>query len=120
VQAVPTAISAISAIIAKQIRLLEDPVLWVHEAMLLEDQITSPHARCRTIQGQLYLVYEDEVLTEVRIAEIMRYSTLSWHFLAFLTNRVHQVRSVPELVEHAQMILVGAYDGESMLLWERG
>ncbi len=119
VQAVPTAISAISAIMAKRIRLFEDPVLWVHEPMLPEEQITAPHASCRNIQGQLYLVYEDEVFTEARIAEIIRYSTLSWHFLAFLTNGVHQVRAVSDLVGQAQIILVGAYDGESMLLWER-
>lgn len=119
VHAVPTALSAISAIMAKRIRRCADPVLWVHEPTLLEEEIKNSQVRCQTIDGQLYLVYENAPRTEPRLAEVIRYSTLSWHFLAFLTNDVHQVRSVSDLVRQAQTILVGAYDGESMLLWDR-
>lgn len=119
VQAVPTATSAVSAIMAERMRRLSAPVLWVHEPMLLAEEISSPRAHSQSIQGHLYLVYNADMLTEAHIAEVIRYSTLSWHFLAFLTNQIHHVGSVSELVGHAQMILVGAYDGESVLLWER-
>jgi hypothetical protein len=86
---------------------------------MLAEQDISPTVRCKKIEGQLYLVYEEDLRTQQRIAEIVRYSNLSWHFLAFLTDQLHEAGTASQLVEQAQMILVGAYDGESFLLWER-
>jgi hypothetical protein len=67
----------------------------------------------------LYVAYQEAVRTEHQIAEAIEKSMLSWHFLAFLTDGIYKARSVPDLLGKARMILVGAYDGESALIWER-
>lgn len=119
IQALPTSIPSVSTIVADRIGQFAEPSIWVHEPMLQEDEISTSGFRCQKIEDRLYLVYEDNLRNSDRIADIIRYSMLSWHFLAFVTDHVHSVRSVTALAEHAQMILVGAYDGESILLWER-
>lgn len=118
-EAVPTSISSVSAIVAQKIRQYDEPSFWVHEPMLQESEISASGYRSRRVGDELYLVYEENLASQDRIAEIVRYSMLSWHFLAFVTDGIHSVQSVPELATRAEMILVGAYDGESVLLWER-
>ncbi len=68
----------------------------------------------KVVNGAIYLVYEN-VLDEKRVAELIRYSLLSWHFLAFVTECLDEVDSVDELIRVARFLLVGAYDGESFL-----
>jgi hypothetical protein len=127
IQEVPTSVSTLAKVVSDRVRTLEDPVLWIHEPMLVEgalksflgDEIDSQKIRCQEIEGQLYLAYSSDIRAEMRIAQAINSSMLSWHFLAFVTDRVHQVSSVSELLKQAKMILVGAYDGESALIWER-
>lgn len=118
-QPTPTTVPALSALVLERLQRYRDPVLWVHEPVLSEQEVTMRGARSERLDGQLYLAYEDDFRTRERIAEIVRYSSLSWHFLAFLTDRTQRPGSISGLVAHARMILVGAYDGESFLLWER-
>jgi len=127
IQEVPTSVSMLAKVVSERVRTLEDPVLWIHDPMLVEselksflgDEIDSKKISCQQIEGQLYLAYVSDIRTEKRIAQAINSSMLSWHFLAFVTDRVHQVSSVSDLLKQAKMILVGAYDGESALIWER-
>jgi hypothetical protein len=126
-QKIPTGIPTLAKIVSKRIRDLDDPVLLVHEPMLSEnelnsflgEEIRSEKVRFQKIDGQLYLAYESDIRTEERIAKAITSSMMSWHFLAFVTDRSHSASSVSVLLRHAKMILVGAYDGESALIWER-
>jgi hypothetical protein len=119
VQEVPTTIPQIAQVVAQRLRSLTDPVIWVNEALLSEDEVNSRKLKCRMVDGQLYLVYEGGVRTKKRIEEVINYSMLSWHFLAFVTDGLREASFVRELVGQARMILAGAYDGESALIWER-
>lgn len=119
VQAVPTSVASASALVANRMPQFNDPIVWVHEPLLQQSEISAAPTRCQSIGGHLYLVYEDNLCSSERIAEIIAYSMLSWHFLAFVTDGIHAVRSASDLAAHAQMMLVGAYDGESVLFWER-
>ena len=62
----------------------------------------------------IYLVFEMD-FDEKRVAELIRHSLLSWHFLAFVTESKNEISSVDELIGAARFLLVGAYDGESFL-----
>lgn len=123
----PTAISTLARIVAKKARSLESPVLWVHEPMLNEDELgpvvgddlVSGKVSSQRIEGQLYLVYQDGVQREAEVADAIDGSMLSWHFLAFLTEHLHEPNAISDLFDRSSMILVGAYDGESALIWER-
>jgi hypothetical protein len=119
VQKVPTAVPEIAQVVAVRIRSMTDPVLWVNEALLSEDELNFRKLECRRVDGQLYLVYEGKVRTEASVAEIIDFSMLSWHFLAFVTDGLHEASCVSELISQAKLILAGAYDGESALIWER-
>lgn len=127
IQEVPTSVSLLAKVVSERVRTLEDPVLWIHEPMLAEselnsflaDEIDSQKILCQEIEGQLYLAYGSDIRAEKRIAQAINASMLSWHFLAFVTDRVHHVSSVSDLLKEAKMIVVGAYDGESALIWER-
>ncbi|MCS0807146.1 hypothetical protein NX774_04335 [Massilia agilis] len=118
VQEVTPPFEAIARLLAKRLDGYERPVLWVHEPMMQEDEIQREHLAYKRLGGQLYLAYDD--LREKKIAKALRFSMLSWHFLAFVTDQTRQVESVDSLLALTKMILVGAYDGESVLLWERG
>lgn len=119
VQEVPAPVSTISSLLAAKSRSLTAPVLWLHEPILHEHEVKSRNLPCQKIDGQLYLAYEEGIQMDDKISELIRSSMLSWHFLAFVTDRVHHVRTVPELVAAARMVVVGAYDGESILFWDR-
>jgi hypothetical protein len=126
-QEVPTCVPTVAKIMRERMSVLRDPVLWVHEPLLgenelesfLGDEIRSSRVRLQRIEGQLYLAYERDIRAEEKIAKAINASMLSWHFLAFLTNGIHEAPSVSFLVKQSQMILAGAYDGESALIWER-
>jgi hypothetical protein len=86
---------------------------------LLAAEMNPLTVRCQTIGKQSYLVYESGIREKAAIAEAIGFSLQSWHLLAFVTDRVHQASSVSQLVQQARMILAGAYDGESILIWDR-
>jgi hypothetical protein len=127
VQPTPTTVPTLAKLVASRVRLFEDMVLWAHEPMLNEDELNSfigekisaGSVSCQRIDGQLYLMYQEGIRSEHKIADAINASMLSWHFLAFVTDRLHQPTSVTDLLKAARMILVGAYDGESALIWER-
>lgn len=127
IQEVPTSVPTLAKIVAERIASFDDPVLWVHEPLLsegeldsfLREEIRSAKVRLQRVEGQLYLAYGSGIRTEQGIAKAIDSSMLSWHFLAFVTDGVHHPASVVDLLDHSIMVLVGAYDGESALIWER-
>jgi hypothetical protein len=126
-QKVPTSVPTVAKIMCERMTVLHDPVLWVHEPLLAEselesflgDEIRSSKVRLQRVNGQLYLAYERDIQAEEKLAKAIDASMLSWHFLAFVTEGIHQAPSVSFLVKQSQLILAGAYDGESVLIWER-
>ena len=117
VQAVPTTLPIATSITSKEMAGSDDPVLWIHEPLLTEDEVVAKRLPYQKVGKDLYLVFDRGAGVEVRIKELIQRSLLSWHFLAFLTNGLHQVQSVENLVQCAKLIVVGAYDGESFLYW---
>lgn len=114
IQPVPTTIGAAASILWDDLTRCERPRIWVHEPQLTEEQVVARGLGYKVVNGAIYLVYEN-VLDEKRVAELIRYSLLSWHFLAFVTECLDEVDSVDELIRVARFLLVGAYDGESFL-----
>jgi UDP-N-acetyl-D-mannosaminuronic acid transferase (WecB/TagA/CpsF family) len=51
-------------------------------------------------------------------SEISRF-TVSWHALAVLTA-ARRDSELPQIFAKAQLIIAGAYDGESFVYWARG
>jgi hypothetical protein len=126
IKATPTTVPSLAKIVARRLQLLDAPVLWVHEAMLSEaelepliaDKLRAGDVRCTRVDGQLYLGYRG-FLDEAGVRDAIDMSMLSWHFLAFVADHAPEPGSLSELFARSSMILVGAYDGESALIWER-
>jgi hypothetical protein len=118
VQLVATTVPTAASIVHQEMLHFKQPALWIHEPLLTDEEISLKKLPHLIIEGKIYFVFEGN-LEEVRIAELIRYSLLSWHFLAFVTDGRGQVRCVDDLVISAKLILVGAYDGESFL-YKRG
>lgn len=118
VQAVPTTVPTAVAIVCHELVQCQQPAFWIHEPLLTESEIAERNMPHVIIDRQIYLVFDSD-LDAGRIAELIRYSLLSWHFLAFVTEARSQIRCVDDLVRSARLILVGAYDGESFLYKRR-
>lgn len=126
IQPTPTTVPSLAKIIARKLRELQSPMLWVHEPMLHEgelepligDKLRAGRVTCTRIDGQLYLAYEG-YLQEAEVKDAIDASMLSWHFLAFVADITREPGSLSELLQRSSMILAGAYDGESALIWER-
>ena len=114
VQSVPTTVSVAASILSAELRLCSRPQLWIQEALLTLDEVVARGLPHKIVGGALYLIFTSK-LDEQRVAELLRYSVLSWHFLAFVTDARDKVDSVDELTCMARFILIGAYDGESFL-----
>lgn len=114
VQSVPTTIGVAASILSAELMLCAQPELWIHEPLLTEDEVVARGLPYRMVGEALYLVFTNN-FDEKRVAELLRYSLLSWHFLAFVTESRNKVGSVDELICAARFFLIGAYDGESFL-----
>ncbi|HWJ93787.1 MAG TPA: hypothetical protein VNT33_03640 [Telluria sp.] len=120
VREIPTTIPAIAELVAKCAQAMGDPVLWLHEPLLSEDEISVRWLMPKRVGGNLFLVAEDDNARQPgRIAESLDFALLSWHFLAFVTDGAHVADTVETLLARATMVVAGAYDGESALLWHR-
>jgi hypothetical protein len=118
-QEVPNTIPDIAAVVSKQVQALNDPVLWFHEPLLSEDESKKKEGDWRKLGSQLYCVHARSGGDERQIGELIRFFMLSWHFLGFVTDGLHEASAASELLAHASMVVVGAYDGESALVWQR-
>lgn len=120
-QPVLTTVEEVARITARKTASLNAPVLWIHESLLNEAQIAEDERKrpYQKIDGQLYLVYDGDFQHEAWLKEAIGFSLLSWHFLAFVTDGIKQANLTKNLLESAQFVIVGAYDGESVVVWER-
>lgn len=114
VQRVPSTVVIAAEIVCQQLALCERPTLWLHEALLTEEEIKVRNLPCISVDGAIYLVFSGD-LDVSRVAELIRYSLLSWHFLAFVLDGKNNPGTVAELIHAAKFVLIGAYDGESFL-----
>lgn len=114
VQSVPTTIDAASSVVSKELLLYQRPTLWIHELLLSEEEIMLKNLPYMIIGGNTFFVYRGK-LDNAHISEIIRYSLLSWHFLALITDGLEKFVCVDDLFFSAKLILAGAYDGESFL-----
>lgn len=114
VQRVPSTVVTAAEIVCQQLELCEHPTLWLHEALLTEEELKARNLPNVTIDGAIYLVFS-EGLDVNRVAELIRYSLLSWHFLGLVLDGTNKPGSVAELIRAARFVLIGAYDGESFL-----
>jgi hypothetical protein len=115
-QAVPNTIPDVADLVALRTSALVNPLLWTHEALLPETR--GRKIDRRTLDGKSYYLW-DEIKDPRQIAYAIEHTMLSWHFLGILTEGGHEISTLAELLENASMIIVGAYDGESALIWER-
>jgi len=114
VQCVPSTVEIAAEIVCEQLTLSEQPTLWLHEALLTEGELGGRNLPHVSVDGAIYLVFTGS-LDVSRVAELIRYSQQSWHFLAFVIDGMNTPGSVAELIRAAKFILIGAYDGESFL-----
>lgn len=120
VRVVPDTIPAIAALVVECTQGLADPVLWIHEPLLTEEELPDRWLPTQRVGNQLFLLSKGRDTRQTdRVAESINYSLLSWHFLMFVTNAVSSPASTSDLLEQALMVVVGAYDGEGALLWQR-
>lgn len=118
VQAVPTTIRLAASILYAELMQCARPKLWIHEPLLTEVELAERDLPYQKVRDTLYLVFTDD-FDEERVAELLRYSLLSWHFLAFVTESSDRIESVDELICAARFMVIGAYDGESFLFGRR-
>ena len=114
IQSVPNTIGVAALILSKELMLCEKPKLWIHEPLLTEVELVARGLPYMKVGEAIYLVFEVGLDAKC-VAELIRYSLLSWHFLAFVTESKNEINSVDELICAAKFLLVGAYDGESFL-----
>lgn len=120
VREVPNTIPAISAVVATCAQEIDDPVMWLHEPLLSEDEITASWLVPKRVGKSLFLVSAgDNARQPARVAKSLDYAVLSWHLLVFVTDGLHNACTVSTVLERAKMVVAGAYDGESALLWYR-
>jgi hypothetical protein len=73
-----------------------------------------------------YLINKEEISQEI-IAQGLKVSNAFWHSLCILTdatfvdltNRSLSIEKLKEASEKTKMIIVGAYDGEGYIFWEK-
>lgn len=117
IQHIPSTIDIAAEIVCKQLTLSRQPTLWLHEVLLTEDELgvrDLPHV---SVDKAIYLVFSGSFDVS-RVAELIRYSQQSWHFLAIVVDGTDTPNSVSELIRAAKFFLIGAYDGESFLYFD--
>jgi hypothetical protein len=118
VQPVPSTLIMASEIVFNQLSQCKHPTLWIHEPLLTEDELLAKGLSHVCVDGSIYLVYAER-FTLNRVTESIRYSHLSWHFLAFIIDSTTTPESVADLCSATPFVLIGAYDGESFLYLQR-
>lgn len=114
VQYVPSTVLTAAGIVLKQLESCHYPTLWIHEPLLKEDALAARKLPHLVLDGAVYLVYTGSFALS-RVVELIRYSLLSWHFLAFVTDGINNPHCAADLYRSATFVLIGAYDGESFL-----
>ncbi len=79
------------------------------------------------LSGQIYYVINNRNLARDLVTKCLQYSNTIWHSLCVLTsadfnNVIGQKLTLEKLNEvclNAKMIIVGAYDGEGYVFWEK-
>lgn len=120
IQAVADAASSAALILCNESKQLLQPVLWIHEPLLTEGELTpQPDIQSQHVGSELYLIYRGDWDSPAQIEKLLRRSLLSWHFLALLADGVSHAGSIAEVLQRTALVLVGSYDGESFLVWNR-
>jgi hypothetical protein len=114
VQRVSSTVGMAAEIVCKELALCEQATFWLHEPLLTEEELVARDMPHVSVDGATYLVFAGRIDVS-RVAELIRYSHLSWHFLAFVVDGMAAPTAVAELIRAARFVLVGAYDGESFL-----
>jgi hypothetical protein len=117
IQPTPNTARIAASIASKELSSMSTPMLWIHEPLLTEKEVVAKNLPYQRIGKELYLLFDKRA--ETQTMELIQQSLLSWHFLAVVTDGSVQIKSVEQLVLYARLILVGAYDGESFLYWEK-
>lgn len=117
VQRVPSTVPTAAKLVFDALTRSEQPTLWIHEPLLTEVQLTEREIPYVLLGGEIYLVHTN-ISDENHVASLIRYSLLSWHLLAFVTEGGSAPESVFELFRTSELTLVGAYDGESFVYLE--
>lgn len=74
-------------------------------------------------QEVYYFLNQNNSLSE--IDEVIGQSSCLWHFMAIITNINNTTaillkdEDLDEICDHAQLVIVGAYDGEAYIFWEK-
>ncbi|MFC3374784.1 hypothetical protein ACFOLJ_02570 [Rugamonas sp. CCM 8940] len=85
VQCVPSTVEIAAKIVCEQLTLSEQPALWLHEALLTQEELGARNLPHVSVDGAIYLVFTGS-FDSSRVAELIRYSQQSWHFLAFVVD----------------------------------
>lgn len=125
-----TPIKSLHADLAIQVELhsrkMKNPVLYIHEALEKKSEAHEFTRSLSTIGDFTFFILHltrmsgDEItpLGADEIDDVIHLHTLSWHSLLFLMDQKDSVTSVTTLITESDVIAVGAYGGESYLLWQ--
>lgn len=93
--------------------LIHDPLKEVGEAFDTDGQPT-------LIGGSLFYLSPNCIQPESNLLGKIRRNTLSWHFLQFIGRYQNkELTTLNAVLQNSVCIVVGAYDGESYLIWRR-
>lgn len=93
--------------------LIHDPLKEIYEA-------SEEDGEPMLVEGSLFYLNRCCTDSAAECQKAIRRNTLSWHFLMFLGSYSGQERlSRNAILQNSTCVVVGAYDGESYLIWRR-
>lgn len=77
-----------------------------------------------TYEDELYYLLQKERATREIIEKCLEKSNAFWHSLCLLTksrqeSQTFTLQIINDLCHHAQIVMIGAYDGEGYIFWEK-
>ncbi|UGQ48739.1 hypothetical protein [Massilia endophytica] len=92
----------------------------VHDPLKQPGEASDTDGQAILIDGSLFYLNRQCMQSEADLVDRIRRNTLSWHFLQFIGRyRNSELSTLKSVLLHSVCIVVGAYDGESYLIWRR-
>lgn len=115
----PPACEALARAVLEHLRRDRAGWLMIHKPYLDADEPRFRLVRERMLGGERFHLLATEGLCVASLADCVRRFTLSWHFLMMAGHGATPPLLPSELPGTLTLLAVGAYDGESYLLWLR-
>lgn len=120
VREVPNHSAELARVVEQRVATLQNPVVLLHEPYLTPSNEKSRIAReLIGIAGAFYKVIRLRPSASVNLAQEIGRFTVSWHALIILADDASVPLELSQAMRSADLVAVGAYDGESYVYWIR-